>query len=241
MGAYSFVCPHCQQPLEAPEETLGQIISCPACNQQIQLPAPERPAAGLAAPAVQKKIVMRKNNSGTSSSTREEQTPSRQSPAKTSPGAIWSLVLGILGLTCFGPLAGVPAIICGHVSLGNIRRSGGAVGGGGLAIAGLILGYVGIAVMVLLIPLYAAIAIPSFVKARDTARQNACVSNLRQIDSAKEQWAMANNVTGTDDVVVSEVNRYINGGTTPICPAGGTYSYNAMGTDPTCTVPGHSL
>lgn len=241
MGAFSFVCPHCQQPLEAPEEILGQTISCPACNQQIQLPAPERPAAGSAAPAVQKKIIMRKNVSGTPYSSRQTQPQSQQAPARTSPGAIWSLVLGILGLTCFGPLAGIPAIICGHVSLASIRRSAGALTGGGLAIAGLILGYVGIAVMVLLIPVYAAIAIPSFVKARGTSRQNACINNLRQIDSAKEQWAIANGINGTADVVVPEVNEYIKGGTTPICPAGGTYTYNVMGTDPTCTAPGHSL
>jgi prepilin-type N-terminal cleavage/methylation domain-containing protein len=100
-----------------------------------------------------------------------------------------------------------------------------------------------IMVVVAIIGLLAAIAIPSFVKARDTSRQNACINNLRQIDSAKEQWAMANNIAGTAAVVTATVNTYIKGGVTPVCPAGGTYTYNAMNTDPTCdnASPAHTL
>lgn len=100
-----------------------------------------------------------------------------------------------------------------------------------------------IMIVVAIIGLLAAIAIPSFVKARDTSRQNACINNLRQIDSAKEQWAMANNIAGTAAVVTADVNAYIKGGATPVCPAAGTYTYNIMGTDPACTVttPSHAL
>ena len=86
--------------------------------------------------------------------------------AKTSPGAIWSLVLGILSLICLGPFAAIPAVICGHVALGNIKRSTGTLAGEGMAIAGLVTGYIGIVLAVILIPLYAAIAIPAFSKAR---------------------------------------------------------------------------
>ena len=100
-----------------------------------------------------------------------------------------------------------------------------------------------IMIVVAIIGLLAAIAIPSFVKARDTSRQNACINNLRQIDSAKEQWAMANNIAGTAAVVTTAVNGYIKGGTTPVCPAGGAYTYNAMSTNPTCNnaSPVHTL
>jgi len=93
-----------------------------------------------------------------------------------------------------------------------------------------------IMIVVAIIGLLAAIAIPSFVKARDTSRQNACINNLRQIDSAKEQWAMANNIAGTAAVVTTAVDSYIKGNTTPVCPASGTYTYQAMGTDPSCSV-----
>jgi hypothetical protein len=63
-----------------------------------------------------------------------------------------------------------------------------------------------------------------------------CVNNLRQIDAAKEQWAMANSKTNGQAVVISEVNAYIKGNTTPRCPAGGRYTYNAVGVNPVCSM-----
>jgi len=95
-------------------------------------------------------------------------------------------------------------------------------------------------IVVAIIGLLAAIAIPSFVKARATSQQNACINNLRQIDSAKEQWALAEKKTDADTVNTSEANEYIKGDTVPTCPADGTYVYGAVGTDPTCTVTGHA-
>ena len=91
-----------------------------------------------------------------------------------------------------------------------------------------------IMIVVAIIGLLAAIAIPSFVKARNTSQQNACVNNLRQIDSGKEQWAMAQSKADGDTVVTDDVNDYVKGDTTPKCPAGGTYTYNAIGSAPDC-------
>ncbi|MBE2179665.1 MAG: DUF4190 domain-containing protein [Chthoniobacterales bacterium] len=59
---------------------------------------------------------------------------------KTDPLSIWSLVLGILSFLCFSLLAGIPAIICGHVSLGRLKKSA-LLRGKGMAITGLVLGY----------------------------------------------------------------------------------------------------
>ncbi len=87
----------------------------------------------------------------------------------------------------------------------------------------------------------AAIAIPSFVKARSTARQNACINNLRQIDSAKEQWAMVENKNNGDPVDEAGVAAYIKGNAIPACPQGGTYTIGPIGTAPTCSHPGHGL
>src|SRR5689334_3929019 len=86
---------------------------------------------------------------------------------KTSPLAIWSLVLGILSLTCFSIFTAIPGVICGHKALSRIKGSSGAVTGQGMAIAGLVTGYLGIAWAVIMIPLMMAIAIPNFIKARD--------------------------------------------------------------------------
>src|SRR5271163_3470571 len=117
------------------------------------------------------------------------------SPPKTSALAIWSLVLGILSLACFTIFAAIPGVICGHKALSKIKRSNGTLTGQGLAIAGLVTGYLGIASAILFIPLMMAIAIPNFVRARETAQMNMCINNLRQIDAAKNEWALENNKT----------------------------------------------
>mgnify|MGYP006302331987 CR=1 FL=1 len=93
-----------------------------------------------------------------------------------------------------------------------------------------------IMIVVAIIGLLAAIAIPSFVKARNTSRQNACINNLRQVDSGKEQWAMAVNKNDGDNPTTDDVNDYIKGDSTPVCPAGGEYTYMPIGTNPRCNI-----
>ncbi len=89
----------------------------------------------------------------------------------------------------------------------------------------------------------AAIAIPSFVKARTTSQKNACINNLRQLDSAKEQWALAERKVNGDTPDEAGVLEYVRGSGMPVCPQGGTYTLNAIGTNPTCSMnhDGHSL
>lgn len=98
-----------------------------------------------------------------------------------------------------------------------------------------------IMIVVAIIGLLAAIAIPNFVKARGTAQKNACINNLRQIDGAKEQWALENKKKSGDATVDSEVNAYIKGNVAPTCPASGTYVYGTVDTAPTCDIAGHTL
>jgi type II secretory pathway pseudopilin PulG len=90
---------------------------------------------------------------------------------------------------------------------------------------------------VAIIGLLAAIAIPNFVKARTTAQTNACINNLRQIDGAKEQWALEAKKNQGDAVVSASINSYIKGGA-PKEPAGGTYTYAVIGTNPSCSKAG---
>ena len=100
-----------------------------------------------------------------------------------------------------------------------------------------------IMIVVAIIGLLAAIAIPNFVKARTTAQKNACIANLKQIDGAKEQWALENKKSAGAAIVDSGVNAFLKGSTTPPCPGAGAYAYNAVGTNPTCTLTaeGHLL
>ena len=97
-----------------------------------------------------------------------------------------------------------------------------------------------IMIVVAIIGLLAAIAIPNFVKARTTAQKNACINNLRQIDGAKEQWALEKKQAPGAAINQAEVDAYIKGGT-PKCPAGGAYTYGAVDTNPDCDVTAHDL
>lgn len=87
--------------------------------------------------------------------------------AKTSALAVWSLILGILSLLCFGIFAGIPAIICGHLGRSKIKQSQGALVGGGMALAGLIMGYIG--AVIVTIGIVAAVAVPNYIAYKDKA------------------------------------------------------------------------
>jgi prepilin-type N-terminal cleavage/methylation domain-containing protein len=93
-----------------------------------------------------------------------------------------------------------------------------------------------IMIVVAIIGLLAAIAIPNFMKARATSQQNACINNLRQIDGAINEWAMeTGQPSGASIGSVATVSAYIklnSGNTIPQCPAGGTYSVSSVGTVP---------
>ena len=91
------------------------------------------------------------------------------------------------------------------------------------------------------IGMVSAIAVPNFVKARGTAQQNACINNLRQIDGAKQQWALENKKTDTDTPTRADLKPFLGNKQFPVCPAGGTYTINPVSKRPECSHEGHSL
>jgi len=93
-----------------------------------------------------------------------------------------------------------------------------------------------IMIVVAIIGLLAAIAIPNFVRARNTTNKNTCINNLRQIDGAKHQWALENGMTDTASPGESQVAQYIRSGTFPACPISGTYTIGEMTVDPACSL-----
>jgi prepilin-type N-terminal cleavage/methylation domain-containing protein len=107
-----------------------------------------------------------------------------------------------------------------------------------------------IMIVVAIIGLLAAIAIPNFVKARATSQANACINNLRQMDAAAQQFALEKGKTSTDTVTLaSDLTPYIklnSAGSVPPCPASGTYSASwGVTNSPTCSrsaeTPAHRL
>ena len=72
-------------------------------------------------------------------------------------------------------------------------------------------------------------------------QQNACINNLRQIDAAKQQWALEKNKDDAGVPTARNLLPYLPDGVFPACPAGGTYFINAVGELPACSIPSHVL
>jgi predicted nuclease with TOPRIM domain len=80
-------------------------------------------------------------------------------------------------------------------------------------------------------------------QARKKAAQNRdiCINNLKEIDAAKQKWALVNNKTDLDVPTEKDLLSYLPGRAMPVCPSGGTYSINAVGLPPTCSIAGHAI
>ncbi len=106
-------------------------------------------------------------------------------PAETSGKAIVSLIFGLF-FFCF-PFS-IIAIIFGHLSLSEIRKSAGRLKGDGMAIAGLVLGYAGIAAIPVIL-IVAAIAIPNLLRARIAANEASAMNGVRTVVTAEVTYA----------------------------------------------------
>ena len=108
-----------------------------------------------------------------------------------------------------------------------------------------------IMIVVAIIGLLAAIAIPNFVKSRSTAQMNTCINNLRQIDGAKQEWALEKGQQATATPVLSDIAVYIGRTATEAavstgvyCPLStaspktfaSSYTINAVNAAPVCSI-----
>jgi prepilin-type N-terminal cleavage/methylation domain-containing protein len=94
-----------------------------------------------------------------------------------------------------------------------------------------------IMIVVAIIGLLAAIAIPNFVRARTQSQKNACINNLRQIDSAIQTWALENKQATSAAVAFTDIRSYLKNAV--VCPSGGTsfadsYTITDVMTKPVC-------
>ncbi len=110
--------------------------------------------------------------------------------AATSGTAIASFVCGILGFFCVG-ITSLPAIICGHIALGKINRSNGMIGGKGMAIAGLVMGYM--LGLLFILAMLAGLALPAFTSVQEKSKIVQASSNARQIIIGLRMYAADNN------------------------------------------------
>ena len=102
-----------------------------------------------------------------------------------------------------------------------------------------------IMIVVAIIGILAVIAIPNFIRARTTSQQNACINNLRQIDGAKQQWALELKANQSIQPASTDLQPYLGrglGGTLPSCPADSTslfnnsYTIGTLSNTPTCNI-----
>jgi len=95
-----------------------------------------------------------------------------------------------------------------------------------------------IMIVVAVIGILAAIAVPTYSRAREKSATNACLNHLRQISDAKEEYAFDHygaGPTAVSDLVPDYINKV------PECTAGGTYTVGALGEDPQCDAANHTL
>lgn len=109
-------------------------------------------------------------------------------PPRTCGMATASLVCGILGMVCLGPLAGIPAIILGHMARARTRRSATPMQGSGRALTGLILGYVSLAATVVVAIALLGAMVPALGAAASSAQKTQCRAEMMALTVALNQY-----------------------------------------------------
>lgn len=176
------LCSNCGRPVHGPAQP--GMPSQAATGAQ-PAPAPPTPPGAPAAPAAATSPWLNTPPMRQPSQIPQPgQQPIYQGEPQTDGKATGSLVLGILSLLCFSFLAGIPAIILGHISRKNIRQSMGRLKGDGMALAGLIMGYISIAFIPVTL-IIAAILIPNLLRAKLAANDAAAAAVMRTIATAQ--------------------------------------------------------
>ncbi len=116
--------------------------------------------------------------------------PARTAQPQTDSNAVISLVLGILSVTVMWILAAIPAIVLGHISRSNIQKSTGRLKGGGMALAGLVMGYISIAGLPFVF-MIAGVLLPNLLQARIVANERSAITTVKTLTTAVEAYRAA--------------------------------------------------
>lgn len=104
--------------------------------------------------------------------------------------ATTSMIFGILGFVLLGIIGSIVAVICGHIAKAKIRKNPEQLGGEGMALAGLVMGYIGIALNLLVILILVAIAIPATTVARERALEVMTETQIHMLDAGVNMYEM---------------------------------------------------
>ncbi len=150
--------------------------------------------------------------------------------AGSSALAITGFVLSLLSLCCcLGPLAGVPGAICGHVALSRIKQSNGALGGGGLALAAVIMGWISFGLILLWFTM-ARFSGPSIADARTEAQLALSQNNARQLAIACTMYAQEHDdaLPGSFDDLLTAEMLVSSPLSSPFGPGDGSWDYELV-------------
>jgi hypothetical protein len=98
-------------------------------------------------------------------------------------------------------------------------------------------------IVVAIIGVVSAIAVPNYIKARTSTQVKVCISNLKDINGIKSQWAIENKKGNNDTPTSDDLLSYFQNGSMPACPANGTYTIRRVSSNPRCSMysEGHTL
>jgi prepilin-type processing-associated H-X9-DG protein len=182
-----YTCP-CGQRLRAGSEDIGQLMRCPACGRQMTVPgdAGQLPSTDAGEPRLLEARAVPIRGRNAPPGDWDDEGADRGIAAQTSGKAVAALILGLLSL-CLSLVAGVPAVLCGVLSLGDISRSGGRLRGQGMAIAGIVLGGVGSLLIAPLILI--ALLVPAVQKVRSAAERIKSANNMKILSLGMMNYA----------------------------------------------------
>jgi prepilin-type N-terminal cleavage/methylation domain-containing protein len=95
-----------------------------------------------------------------------------------------------------------------------------------------------IMIAVMIIGILLAVAVPQWVKARESTRTRSCLKNLQEIESAKDRWAMEYKRASGSAVAEADIAGEFLKGNLPLCPSGGTYTIGNVDALPSCSTHG---
>src|SRR5436853_7178445 len=93
-------------------------------------------------------------------------------------------------------------------------------------------------IVITIISILLGIAIPNFLNSREKTKSRTCIENLHMINTAKEQFAMANGIAEGGTMTQGNLIPYLHDSQFPTCPSGGVYDIGTVGETPSCSIVG---
>ncbi len=203
------VCPQCAAPVQS-----IPTAQPPTEAPQAGAPTPASTSAWLNVPPAQTQYPPQQPYPP-----QAQQYPG-QYQQQTDGGAIASLILGITSIVlCLNIFTGIPAIITGHISYSKIKKSMGRLKGEGMALTGLILGYLSLPTVLV----FAAILIPNLLRARMSANESAALSTVRTINVTQVTYSTTYPAQGYAPDLAT-----LGPGSSSSCSGGGTVEHACL-------------